>query len=343
MPLPLSVLDLSPIPSGSTPGQALRNTIELGRHADELGLLRYWLAEHHNAMSLASSAPEIMIAQVAAATRRIRVGSGGMMLPNHSALRVAELFRVLGALFPGRIDLGIGRAAGTDPRTALALRRSHHALAGEDFPKQLDQLFGFLDADSTPRDPFTQSIVAIPAGVQSPEVFMLGSSDYGAHMAARLGLGYAFARHINPDDAVGMLQAYRSRFEPSRERAEPYAILALSAICAETDDEAEELASSAYLSGLRFAQGRRDLPLPSVAEALAYHYDADDEALRRSYAARHIVGSARSVAARACELCEQSGADELMVMTHIHDPAARQRSYTLLARELGVEAGPARG
>ncbi len=334
--LPLSVLDLSPIPSGSTPGQALENTIQLARHVERIGLRRYWLAEHHNAMSLASSAPEIMIAQVAAATKHIRVGSGGMMLPNHSPLKVAELFRVLHALFPGRIDLGIGRAAGTDPRTALALRRSHQALAGEDFPKQLDQLFGYLDADAAPREPFARSIVAIPSGVPRPEIFILGSSDYGARLAARLGLGFAFARHINPDDAETMMRAYRSGFSPSAHGAEPYAILALSAIAAETDEEAERLASSAYLSGLRFAQGLRDLPLPSVEEAIAYRYDADEEALRRAYGARHIVGSAARVAARLRELAGQCAADELMVMTHVHNPAARQRSYTLLARELGV-------
>lgn len=336
MPLPLSVLDLSPIPSGSTPGQALQNSIELAQHAERIGATRYWLAEHHNAMSLASSAPEIMIGQVAAATGHLRVGSGGMMLPNHSPLKVAELFRVLHALFPGRIDLGIGRAAGTDPRAALALRRSHHALAGEDFPKQLDQLFGYLDAEATPREPFTRSIAAIPAGVPRPVVYMLGSSDYSAQLAARLGLGFAFARHINPDDAVTMLQAYRSGFRPSQHLAEPYSILALSAVCAETDDEAERLASSAYLSGLRFAQGLRDLPLPSVEEALAYRYDQDDEALCRAYGARHIVGSAATVAERLSGLARASAADELMVMTHIHDPAARRDSYTLLARELGV-------
>ncbi len=339
MSLSLSVLDLSPIPAGSTPGQALENTIELAQHAERIGLTRYWLAEHHNAMSLASSAPEIMIGQVAAATQRIRVGSGGVMLPNHSPLKVAELFRVLQALFPGRIDLGIGRAAGTDPRTALALRRSHQALAGEDFPKQLDQLFGYLDADAEPREPFARSIVAIPAGVPRPELFMLGSSDYGARLAARLGLGFAFARHINPDDAVSMMQEYRRGFSPSRYRDAPYAILALSAICAETDEEAERLAASAYLSGLRFAQGLRDLPLPGVEEALAYRYDPDEEALRRTYGARHVVGSAARVAARLRELAGQCAADELMVMTHIHDPAARQQSYALLARELGVAAG----
>jgi len=334
--LPLSVLDLSPIPSGSTAGQALANTIELGRHAERIGLARYWLAEHHNAMSLASSAPEIMISQVAAATGSIRVGSGGMMLPNHSPLKVAELFRVLHALFPGRIDLGIGRAAGTDPRTALALRRSHHALAGEDFPKQLDQLFAYLDADATPRDPFTRTIAAIPSGVPRPVIYMLGSSDYGARLAAALGLGFAFARHINPDDAVSMMQAYRSEFRSAAGGSGPYAILAVSAICAETDEEAERLASSSYLSGLRFAQGLRDLPLPSVEEALAYRYDPEEEALRRTYAARHIVGSAAHVAEQLRALASQCAADELMVMTHVHDPAARKQSYTLLARELGV-------
>src|SRR3954447_20166770 len=187
----LSALDLSPIPSGSSAGDALRNTIDLARSCEALGLTRYWLAEHHNAGGLASSAPEIMIGQVAAATSAIRVGSGGVMLPNHSALKVAEVFRVLSALFPGRIDLGVGRAPGTDPRTARALRRSNDA-SGDAFPALLEDLHGYLASPNGPRAPFSGSVAAIPFGAVSPDMWILGSTDFGATIAAERGYGFAF-------------------------------------------------------------------------------------------------------------------------------------------------------
>ena len=331
----LSVLDLSPIPSGSTAGDALRSSIDLARHAEALGLTRYWLAEHHNAGGLACSAPEIMIGQIAAATRSIRVGSGGMMLPNHTPLKVAETFRVLHALFPGRIDLGLGRAPGTDPRTAAALRRSREAVVVDDFPYRLDELVGYLDDDAPPRAGFTGTIRAIPTNVPSPELYLLGSSDAGgALLAAQRGLGFAFAHHINPDDAKRSLRRYRESFVPSPRRREPWAILAVGVVCAETDAAAERLASSGRLAMVRFLQGIRDRPLPDVDEALAYRYDADEEALRAGRESHVIVGSASRVRDRLMGLVEEARADEVMVLTHVHSHEARKRSYQLVAEVL---------
>ncbi|APR86568.1 Luciferase-like monooxygenase [Minicystis rosea] len=332
--IPLSVLDLSPIPAGSSPGRALQNSIDLARHADALGLTRHWLAEHHNAGALACSAPEIMIGQIAAATTNLRVGSGGIMLPNHSPLKVAETFRVLSALFPGRIDLGIGRAPGTDPRTAAALRRSPAPPSAADISAQIDALCGYLDAETTPREPFSTSIIAAPMGVDSPDLWMLGSSDAGASFAAERGLGFAFAHHFNPHQAVEMMQAYRRDFRPSARRSTPYAILAVSVVCAESDAAAEGLASSNDLAGVRMAQGKRDLPLPSVEEALAHTYDEDEENLRLLHREWHVVGGVDRVRETLRALVEATGADELMVMTHVHDHAARLRSYTLLAEAM---------
>lgn len=333
--LPISVLDLSPIPAGATAGDALRNTIDLARHAESIGLHRYWLAEHHNTKSLACSAPEVMIGQVAAATSRLRVGSGGVMLPNHSALHVAETFRVLTALFPGRIDLGLGRAPGTDARTAAALRRGVGPLTADDFPVQLDELFDYLEGDAAPREAWSPSIAAIPAGVPSPEPWILGSSEFGAAVAAERGLGFAFAHLLNQHDASAMVRSYRERFRPSAYRSRPGAILAVSVVCAETDAEAEELASTVDLSGVRFSQGLRDLPLSSVAEAKAHPYTPDEESLRRLHRERHLVGGVARVRGLLRELLSASGADELMVTTNVHDHSARKRSYELVAEALG--------
>ena len=333
----LSVLDLSPIPSGSTAGDALRNTLDLARHAEALGLRRYWLAEHHNAGGLACPAPELMIGQVAATTRSIRVGAGGIMLPNHTPLKVAETFRVLHALFPGRIDLGLGRAPGTDPRTAAALRRSREALVVDDFPEQLAELTHYLDDDGPPRTGFGGTIRAIPTNVPSPELWLLGSSEAGgALLAAERGLGFAFAHHINPDDSVRVLRRYREAFVPSGRLHEPWAILALGVVCAESDAAAERLASSGELSMVRFLQGIRDLPMPSVEEALAHRYDAHEQALRLGRGPNVLVGGPARVGQRLTELVASSGADEVMVLTHVHEHAARKRSYELVAEALAT-------
>jgi luciferase family oxidoreductase group 1 len=340
-----SVLDLSPVPSGGTATDALRNTVDLARHVEALGYRRYWLAEHHNAGGLACSAPEILIGQVAAATRSMRVGSGGIMLPNHTPLKVAETFRVLHALFPGRIDLGLGRAPGTDPRTAAALRRSRDAPGPDAFPQQLAELVGYLDEEGPPRPAFSPTIRAIPVNVPSPELWLLGSGDSGgAVLAAERGLGFAFAHYMNPEDAVGVLRRYREAFVPSPRRPAPWAILAVAVVCAEDDASAEALAASSELSMVWFLQGIRDRPLPSVEEALAYRYDEHEQALVGGNRARpgepvgldshRLVGGAPRVRERLLALVESSGADEVMVRTPVHDPAARKRSYELLARAL---------
>jgi len=330
----LSVLDVSPVPSGSTAGQALRNTVDLARRAEAAGCTRYWLAEHHNSPGIASSSPEVMIGQVAAATSTMRVGSGGVMLPNHSPLRVAEAFRVLEALFPGRIDLGLGRAPGTDALTAYALRRSREAMSVDDFPEQLAELLAFL-ADDWPTDHPFAAVTAVPAGVGTPQLWILGSSGYGAQAAAALGLGAAFASHIAPGLAVGALQSYRQQFRPTAYGAAPRSILAAAVVCAETDELAEELAASSDLAWLRIGQGRSGL-VPSPAEAHAYDYTAAERAQVAANRSRFHVGSPATVARRLTALAAQAGADEVMVLSTVHDHEARVRSYELLAAALGV-------
>jgi luciferase family oxidoreductase group 1 len=325
----LSVLDLSPVPSGSTPADALRNTIDLARHADTLGLARYWLAEHHNAAGIASSAPEVMIASIAAVTSRIRVGSGGIMLPNHSALKVAETFRALHALHPERIDLGVGRAAGTDNRTALALRRSRELLGAGGFPEQLAELLALLTNDPDPATRFGP-LKAVPTGVPAPQIHLLGAGEESASAAAKLGVGFAYAHHFAPDGAVAALRRYRAEFQASALRPVPHAIVAVSVICGETDAHADELAKSSELAWVRFGQGLRDLPLPSLDEARAYPYDADEEQLRRLTRARTVVGSAESVGRTLRALVDESQADEVMATTTVHDHAERKRSYERL-------------
>jgi luciferase family oxidoreductase group 1 len=334
-PLRVSALDLSPVVSGSSAGEALRNTIDLARHVERLGFTRYWLAEHHNAASLASSSPEILIALVAQATRDLRVGSGGIMLPNHSALKVAEWFRLLQAVFPGRIDLGLGRAPGTDARTARALRRDAPPTE-DDFASQFDELTAYLTDATSSSATLRPRIRAIPTGVPSPALWVLGSTDYGGAFAAGHGLGFAFARHINPVDAVAVLRAYRATYRPSEGHPAPDSILALSVVCAESDDEAEDLAASVDLSTARSMRGERDLPFPTVEEARAYRYDEQEETLRRLHRNRHVIGSAAHVRDEVLSLVQASGADEVMIMTHVHSHEARRRSYSLVAEALGV-------
>jgi len=330
----LSVLDLSPVVAGTSARDALIATVDLARHAESLGLHRYWVAEHHNAKGLACSTPAVSIAILAAATAMLRVGSGGVMLPNHAPLQVAETFRTLEGFFPGRIDLGLGRAPGTDPRTARLLRRAPgtaDAVTADDFPEQLASLLSFLDEHDAPRGAFATSVAAIPAVDSSPQLFVLGSTDAGGALAAERGLGFAFAHHFNPDDAVATMQAYRRDFTPSAAWSSPYAILAVAAFAAETDDDLEDYKIWSRLSALRFALGLRDLPMPSLAEAKAHRFSAEDAALVAGYEARSHVGRAADVRDRLRSLAETAGADEVMVMTTAPDYELRRRSYTLLA------------
>ncbi len=336
MSFPLSVLDLSPVSSGSTSSKALRNSIELAKAVDRLGYLRYWFAEHHNMPSIASSVPEVMIGQVAHETNHLRVGSGGVMLPNHPPLKIAETFRMLEALYPGRIDLGIGRAPGTDPLTAYALRRNKDALNSSDFPEHLSELMAFA-ADEFPDDHPFKAITAMPNDVGFPDIWLLGSSAFGSQMAASLGLGYAFAHHINPENAVAALRGYRTQFKPSKYLDRPYAIITTAVICAESNEEAERLASSVALAIVRLRNGQA-MPFPSPEEAMAYPYTPAERAQAKSYRnSTQIVGDPATVRSQINDLVDRTGADEVMVATLIHSHEARVRSYELLAEVYKLE------
>lgn len=330
MPIPISILDVSPVAEGSSSAQALQNTIDLARFADDKGYTRFWLAEHHNSPSIASTTPDIMIGQVARETSRIRVGSGGVMLPNHAPLKVAESFKLLEALYPDRIDLGIGRAPGTDMRTALALRRSQEALAADNFPQELLELQAFAN-DSFPSDHPFNTITAYPNDVPLPPIWLLGSSGFSAQLAAQTGAGFAFAHHINGAAAVPAMTAYRERFTPSDEFPRPHAILAASVICADTDEEAEELALSVAFSFFSLFTGLKHGPLRRPADVRAFPFTREQRAVFESIRERHIVGSPDTVRALLDPLLDRTQADELMVLTMVYDHGARLRSYELLA------------
>jgi luciferase family oxidoreductase group 1 len=335
---PVSVLDLSPVAAGRGETAALRETLDLARRCDELGYHRFWLAEHHGGAMVSSSAPEIMIAAVAGATERMRIGAGGIMLPNHNPFHVAEQFKVLEALHPGRIDLGIGRAPGTDQLTALALRRSREAL-DPDLPELLSELLAFAGARPWPEGhPFAR-VHAAPGDAPLPPVFLLGSSDYSAWLAASAGIAFAFAGQINPAGAVEVLRLYRSSFEPSPELREPLSILCHNAICAPTDEEARRLAAPARVAFRRLRAGR-PTPLPTVPDAVAE--DRPPRAPAEGIEGlRMIVGAPPTVREILDELAGRSGADELMLMASTHDAADRVRSYELLAEAFELSAQPA--
>ena len=330
MPTPLSVLDLSPVTTATTGAQALRNSLDLAQRADRLGFVRYWVAEHHNMPSIASSAPDIMVGQIAAATARIRVGSGGVMLPNHAPLVVAERYKVLEGLFPGRIDLGLGRAPGTDPVTSYALRRRQDDPNADDFLERFQELLLFEQGGFPEGHPF-RNVRAMPADVPLPPIYLLGSSDYSAQLAAHVGAGFSFAHHFSDFDPVMPMTMYRSHFRPSPTRATPHAILGCHVVCADTDEAAERLASTVDLNFARRRQGHY-LPLSSPDEAAAHEYSPTDRALIARNRARLIVGTPASVKERLDPLIESTQADELMITTMIFDHEARKRSYELLAQ-----------
>jgi luciferase family oxidoreductase group 1 len=333
---PLSVLDLSPVASGSSGAQALANSLDLARLADRLGYTRYWVAEHHNLPSIASSAPDIMIGQIASATRHMRVGAGGVMLPNHAPLMVAERFKVLEALFPNRIDLGLGRAPGTDPVTSYALRRRQGLSDNEDddFLDRFQELLLFESRGFPDNHPF-RTIRAMPADVALPPIWLLGSSGYSAQLAAAVGAGYSFAHHFSDLDPVAPMRHYRDHFRPSAMRRAPYAILGVAAVAADSDAEADRLATTIDLNFVRRARGEY-LPLASPEEAAAYPYTPVDRERIRANRRRVIVGSAAAVAERLTALADATAADELMITTMIYDHAARKRSYELLAQAFAL-------
>jgi luciferase family oxidoreductase group 1 len=328
MSVVLSVLDVVPVSDGSSAGEALRNSMDLARVAERLGYARHWFAEHHNMPIIGSTTPAVMIAKAAEVTERIRVGAGGVMLPNHAPLQVAETFKMLEALHPGRIDLGIGRAPGTDPTTAIALRRDPAALGADDFPERLAELIAFGSGRFPANHPF-RNVVAMPDGVPLPPIWLLGSSDFSAHMAAQLGMGFGFAAHFSQLPPSGPMLAYRRRFEAGA-LARPCSILTVSVICAETGAEAERLATSMQLAWARMRTGRMG-KLPSPEEAAAHAYSPIERELVATQRRLQIVGDPAAVKARIESMVKETEADEVMVMTTTHSHAARLRSYELLA------------
>jgi luciferase family oxidoreductase group 1 len=323
----LSVLDQSPIPEGSTGAQALHNTVDLGRHAEALGYERYWLAEHHATPALACAAPEVLIAAVARATEQIRVGSGGVMLPHYSPLKVAEVFSTLAGLHPERIDLGIGRAPGTDPMTMLALQRDRSQGSPDDFPEQLAELLALLEDRMPPNHPFARHARTLPGFPERPEPWLLGSSPQSAIWAGELGLPYSIADFINPGGAA-LAAEYRARFLDSERLPAPRVIACTIAICADTDEEAERIASSGRMMFSLLRMGQL-IPIPPPDKALAYLETR--ERPDRAGGRRAIVGSPATVRAGLEEVAQEYGSDELMLLTITHEHEARRRSYELIA------------
>lgn len=324
----LSILDLAPVGAGTTAAEVLPRTVELARLGERLGYVRFWLAEHHGMPGIASAAPEILIGHVAGATRGIRVGAGGIMLPNHAPLRIAESFHTLEALYPGRIDLGVGRAPGTDPATSQALR----PFDAEQFPQQLAELFALSRGTFPAGHPF-HGVRVIPEGVTLPPVWLLGSSGASARLAGSLGLGYSFASHFSPTSPMPALAAYREAFQPSAAFPRPHVILGVAAVCADGAGRADFLASSMDLSWVRLRRGEFQ-PLPTPEEATAYPYTPSERAIVEDRRALQVVGTPEQVASRLHALASETGADELMISTMVHDPVARQRSYELIAEAM---------
>lgn len=334
MSTPISVLDLIPLAGNASSGEALRNSLDLARLADRLGYRRYWFAEHHNMPTVLSTTPEIMIALAAEATTRIHVGSGGVMLPNHAPLKVAESFKMLHALHPGRIDLGIGRAPGTDPAAAQALRGSRDALRADDFPDRLAELMA-LGEGPIPSDLPISSVTAMPSDAPLPPVWLLGSSDYSARLAARLGTGFSFAAHFSDYPPEIPMHAYRQGFTPSGALAQPHAILTVSVVCADTDAEAQRLASSLIVAFVRLRTGQRSVLL-APDEALAYPFTPTERAVADSIRPLHIVGSPATVKRRIDDLAARTSPDEVMITTFTYGQPERLRSYELVADAFGL-------
>ncbi len=321
--IPLSVLDLSPVVAGGGVGDSLRNTLDLARRTEALGYHRYWLAEHHNMPGIASSATAVMIGQVAAATERIRVGSGGVMLPNHAPLVVAEQFGTLEAFHPGRIDLGIGRAPGTDQRTALALR-GPGGLTAENFPQQFAELLAYFEHSDQ------RAVNAVTAEGNKPPVWLLGSSGFSARMAGELGLPFSFAHHFSAENTLPAVALYRDSFKPSDVLDEPYVMLGVSVVAAETDERARYLAAPSGLTFLSLRKGR-PIPLPTPEDAAAYPYTDIERVFIEDRAASSIIGSPETVHKGLETLLTDTGANELMITTMVHDQADRVRSYELVS------------
>ncbi|MBC7665230.1 MAG: LLM class flavin-dependent oxidoreductase [Caulobacter sp.] len=325
---PLSVLDLVPVQQGATAGEALRHSLALAQHAETLGFTRYWVAEHHNMTGIASAATSVVIGFLAQGTRQIRVGSGGIMLPNHSPLVIAEQFGTLASLYPGRIDCGLGRAPGTDQVTARAVRRD--ARAAESFPEDVQELQALFQ----PTRP-GQAVQAFPGAGTDVPLWILGSSTYGAQLAAALGLPYAFASHFAPDALTQAMELYRHLFKPSEQLQKPHAMAGVNVIVADTDAEAKRLFTTHQQSFANLRRGRPGPQQPPIDDIDAYWSPAEKQ-MADSMLACSVVGSPETVRHGLERFVAYSGADELMVVSAIFDPDARRRSYSLLAEIAGL-------
>ena len=331
----LSVLDQSPIAEGSTGADALRNTIDLARLSDQLGYHRYWVAEHHGGPMLAGPSPEVLIGPIASATEGLRVGSGGVMLPHYSPLKVAESFTILAALFPGRIDLGLGRAAGTDPLTTFALQRDRRQASPDDFPEQLAELLAYFE-DNLPEDhPFRHLAATLPGRPELPQPWLLGSSPQSAIWAGELGLRYAFADFINPQGSE-IAKLYRERFSPVRDLQSPRTAVAVWALCAPSEAEARELASSSRMSMTLLRRGEL-IAVPAPEKATAFLAREGQPPGGAPRGRRAIVGTPEQVRAGIEAVAQEYGAEEVIVVTITYDHGARRRSYELLAEAMGLE------
>jgi luciferase family oxidoreductase group 1 len=327
--VPLSVLDLVPVVQGATPRDALHNSLDLARHVERLGYTRFWVAEHHNMPGIASAATAVVIGYLAGGTTTIRVGAGGIMLPNHAPLVIAEQFGTLASLYPGRIDLGLGRAPGTDPLTVRALRRD--PARADDFPREVLELQAFLASVQE-----GQAVQAVPGGGTEVPLWILGSSLFGAHLAAALGLPYAFASHFAPDALLPALEVYRVRFRPSAQLDRPYAMIGVNVIAAETDAEARRLFTSAQQSFANLHRGRPGLLPPPIDDIAAYLTPAEQAQISHVLA-RSLVGAPETVRAGLDRLVAETQADEIMVVCAVYDHAARRRSYEILAQIVGLD------
>ncbi len=323
--IPLSVLDLSPIPEGADAGQALRHSRDLARHADALGYRRFWMAEHHNMPGIASAATAVALAHVAEGTRRIRIGAGGIMLPNHAPLVIAEQFGTLAALYPGRVDLGLGRAPGTDQVAARALRRN--LASGEDgFPQDVVELLAYF----RPAEP-GQALRAVPGAGEDVEAWILGSSTFGAQLAAYLGLPYAFASHFAPAMMMEAIAVYRDRFRPSVRLAAPHVMVGVNVFAAESEAEARLLFSSLQQAFVNLRSGRPG-KLPAPVAGFEGQLDRHARAMLDNALSCSVVGTRETVRQGIAEIAGRTGADELMVTAQIHDHGARLRSFEILAQ-----------
>ncbi|RAS80284.1 LLM class flavin-dependent oxidoreductase [Priestia endophytica] len=333
----LSILDFVHIYPDSNPTESLKNSTEMVQLADKLGYTRYWFTEHHNTTSQISTSPDLLSVHAASHTKNIRVGSGGIMLPNHSPFKVVENFTLLEALHPGRIDLGIGRASGTDGWTAWALQRSREALAANDFPEQLDHLLSFFSRDFPRTHPFSN---ITPAGDSSlvPDMYMLGSSEGGLQFAIEKGLGFVFAAHLAPQLAIPILRSYRKDFKPSLYMKEPKSILAIGVIAAETEEEAKYLSGPLELMWARMRTGSSNLSFPTLEEAEAHIYTPEEEAARNANKDRFVIGNVNDVAHQLRQMAKASLVDEIMIADFYPSQRSRLKGYQLLAEEFDLNS-----